>query len=82
MSGSMMLLKIHTGKDTWQSGKISCAQAFLDLHYRNIGRQQTSLSSQHHTMSQDLTNQSQVCAINFLFVKFDHGDTTSADVNW
>ncbi|TVY38123.1 Transcription factor, partial [Lachnellula subtilissima] len=43
-----MLVKIHVGRETWQTAKASCAQRFLDLHYRRIGRQQTALLSQQH----------------------------------
>lgn len=46
MCGAIMLLKIHLGKDSWQAAKSSCAQRFLDLHYKHIGRQQTSLLTQ------------------------------------
>ena len=43
MSTAIMLLKIHLGKETWESAKYSCAQRFLDLHYKHVGRQQTAL---------------------------------------
>ncbi|TVY45649.1 Transcription factor [Lachnellula occidentalis] len=50
MYAATMLLKIHVGSETWQTAKAVCAQRFLDLHYRRIGRQQT-------TQHQDPANQ-------------------------
>ncbi|KND93561.1 hypothetical protein TOPH_01405 [Tolypocladium ophioglossoides CBS 100239] len=46
MCAAIMLLKIHLGKESWQAAKSPCAQRFLDLHYKHIGRQQTSLLTQ------------------------------------
>ncbi|TVY26986.1 Transcription factor [Lachnellula hyalina] len=52
MCAATMLAKIHVGRETWQTAKASCAQRFLDLHYRCIGRQQTALLSQQHQDSE------------------------------
>ena len=48
MCAAIMLLKIHSDRETWHTAKPLCAQRFLDLHYRHIGRQQTALSSQQN----------------------------------
>lgn len=57
MCAAIMPLKIHLGKESWQTAKSSCASRFLDLHYKHIGRQQTSLPSQQHPTSQDSVGQ-------------------------
>lgn len=57
MSAAIMLLKIHIGKESWQTAKSSCAQRFLRLHYKYHGIQQTSLSNQQHSKSQDSIGQ-------------------------
>lgn len=43
MCAAIMLLKIRLGQESWQTAKSSCAQRFLDLHYKHFGGQQTYL---------------------------------------
>jgi hypothetical protein len=43
MGAAIMLLRIHLGHETLQTGKASCAQSFLNLHYKHTGRQETHL---------------------------------------
>jgi hypothetical protein len=52
MCAAIMLLKVHLGKESWQTAKSACAQRFLDLYYKHIGRQQASLMSQQHPTPQ------------------------------
>lgn len=40
MYASFMMLKIHLGKETWQTAKSSCAQRFLSLYFKQAGRMQ------------------------------------------
>jgi hypothetical protein len=52
MYTAIMLLKIHLGDESWQTAKSVCGHRFLDLYYKHIGRQHTSLLSQQHPTSQ------------------------------
>ena len=53
---AIMLLKMHLGKETRQAAKSACAQRFLDLHYKHVGRQQRSLLNQQYPTPPDPTN--------------------------
>lgn len=57
MCAAIMLLKVHLGKESWQTAKPLCAQRFLDLHYKHMGKQQMSLLSQQHSTSQNIVGQ-------------------------
>jgi hypothetical protein len=49
---AIMQIKIHLGKESWQTAKSSCAQRFLALHYKNgEGQQKSPLNQQHPTPS-------------------------------
>ena len=53
MCAAIMLLNVHLGKESWQTAKSTCAQRFLDLHYKHIGRQQTAVVGQRHLIPQE-----------------------------
>lgn len=57
MYAAIMLLKVHLGKETWQTAKPLCAQRYLELHYKHIGEQQTSLPGQQPPISQQAVGQ-------------------------
>lgn len=51
MCAAIMLLKIHLGKESNSTAKASCAEKFLDLHYRQIDRQTRSLSNRQSLLA-------------------------------
>lgn len=63
-----MLLKVHAGSETRQSAQATCAQKFLDLHYRHIGRQRTCILQNQGTRDD--------------VVAEDHGVGSEMDVNY
>ena len=67
MCAVIMLLKMHLGKESRKTAKSLLAQRFLDLHYKHIGRQQTSLLSQQHPVSQDSVGHIAVSTTTLLF---------------
>jgi hypothetical protein len=44
MLGAIMLLKMHSGKETRQTAKAATAQRFLDLYYKHLLEQEASYS--------------------------------------
>jgi hypothetical protein len=41
MSGAIMMLRMHVGRDTRLAAKSTCAQRSLDLYYKHFSRQDT-----------------------------------------
>ena len=60
MCAAIMLIKIHLGRESWQTAKSSCAQRFLALYNKHIAKYQISLLSLQGSTSQDLVSQNNV----------------------
>lgn len=69
MCAVIMLLKIHLGKESWQSAKSGCAARFLDLYYKHRERENASSLIQQHLISLDSVGQTEVCITNDHFLK-------------
>jgi hypothetical protein len=69
MCAAIMLIRIHLRKETWETAKSSCAQRFLGLYHKHIGKYQLSLPSQRNLTSQDMAGQIDVSTTANLLAK-------------
>ncbi|EPE30890.1 Zn2/Cys6 DNA-binding protein [Glarea lozoyensis ATCC 20868] len=54
MYASTMLIKIHLGKESWQTAKTSCAQRYLELFHEHTRKHQIHFPRERHAVSEYL----------------------------